>query len=86
MDWINSYSPLTYDDHKGELSLFLMNILIIFLTEHVTTELKLCEQVIDLNKVLLQVNDIIVAQLFSITVHDLISTQQLFDYMQVILD
>jgi Retroviral aspartyl protease len=70
MDWIKSHYPLTYDGNKGELCLTLKGNPVTLYIKPVTVEIKLCKEIIDLNKTIFQGKNILIAQLFSATTLD----------------
>jgi Retroviral aspartyl protease len=50
MDWLNSYSPLTYDGTQGYLSLTLKGKSVFLDTKIVAAEIKLCTSSLNLQK------------------------------------
>jgi hypothetical protein len=67
MDWLNYYSPITYNGHKGEFTLTVQGTMVSLFTLPIPVELQYCVQDLNIQKEVLQGNSLFLAHLFSIS-------------------
>jgi Retroviral aspartyl protease/Reverse transcriptase (RNA-dependent DNA polymerase) len=86
MDWLNRYSPLTYDGHEGTLNLTLHDHTITLYTTKINAEISVCTADLNIHKETKQGNKVFVAQLFLATGNEFTAPQTTPCSVQVILD